>query len=125
MLLVRERDDGGWTDPGGWADVGEAPSTMAVREVKEESGFDVVVRKLVAIYDRNQHPLPPSPQRAYKIMFLCDLTGGEARLSYETPEVAFFPRHALPPLSAARISAFQIDQVFEHAAHPELPALFD
>ena len=125
ILLVRERDDGGWTIPGGWADVGEAPSAMAVREVKEESGFDVVVRKLVAIYDRNQHPHPPSPHHAYKIMFLCDLIGGEAAPSYETPEVAFFPRHALPPLSAARISAFQIEQVFEHAAHPELPAIFD
>ncbi len=41
ILLVREREDGGWTMPGGWADVGETPSEMVVREVKEESGFDV------------------------------------------------------------------------------------
>ncbi len=37
VLLVRERDDGGWTLPGGWADVGDSPSAMVVREVKEES----------------------------------------------------------------------------------------
>jgi ADP-ribose pyrophosphatase YjhB (NUDIX family) len=44
ILLVREREDGGWTLPGGWCDVGEPPSAMVVREVKEESGFDVVPR---------------------------------------------------------------------------------
>ena len=50
ILLVREREDGGWTVPGGWADVGETPSEMVVREVKEESGFDVVPRKLAALH---------------------------------------------------------------------------
>ena len=61
ILLVREREDGGWTMPGGWADVGESPSEMVVREVKEESGFDVVPRKLAALFDRNKHPHPPVP----------------------------------------------------------------
>src|SRR5260370_39271322 len=27
ILLVREREDGGWTMPGGWADVGESPNS--------------------------------------------------------------------------------------------------
>jgi ADP-ribose pyrophosphatase YjhB (NUDIX family) len=125
ILLVRERDDGGWTVPGGWADVGEPPSAMVEREVKEESGFDVVARKVAAVYDRNKHPHPPSPHHSYKIMFLCDLLGGKATPSYETPEVGFFPRSGLPTLSAARISPFQIERLFEHAAHPESPTLFD
>jgi ADP-ribose pyrophosphatase YjhB (NUDIX family) len=90
ILLVREREDGGWTLPGGWCDVGEPPSAMVVREVKEESGFDVVPRKLAAVFDRNKHPHPPIPVHAYKLFFLCDLLGGEATPSFETPEVAFF-----------------------------------
>jgi ADP-ribose pyrophosphatase YjhB (NUDIX family) len=125
ILLVREREDGGWTLPGGWADVGESPSAMVVREVKEESGFDVVPRKLAALFDRNKHPHPPESSHAYKIFFLCDLIGGEATPSFETPEVAFFPRHALPQLSAPRITEYQIQHMFEHAAHPEWPATFD
>src|ERR1700752_4900111 len=59
ILLVREREDGGWALPGGWADIGEPPSAMVVREVKEESGFEVVPRKLAALFDRNKHPHPP------------------------------------------------------------------
>jgi ADP-ribose pyrophosphatase YjhB (NUDIX family) len=125
ILLVREREDGGWTVPGGWADVGETPSEMVVREVKEESGFDVVPRKLAALFDRNKHPHPPMPLHAYKLFFLCDLVGGEAMPSFETPEVAFFPREALPNLSIARVTEYQIDHMFEHAAHPEWPTTFD
>jgi ADP-ribose pyrophosphatase YjhB (NUDIX family) len=125
ILLVREREDGGWTMPGGWADVGETPSEMVVREVKEESGFDVVPRKLAALFDRNKHPHPPGPLHAYKLLFLCDLMGGEAAPSFETPEVAFFPRHSLPKLSIARVTEYQIEHMFEHAAHPEWPTTFD
>jgi len=125
ILLVRERDDGGWTVPGGWADPGDPPSAMVAREVKEESGFDVVARKLAAVFDRTRHPHPPSPNHAYKMMFICELLGGEATPSYETPEVGFFPRYALPPLSASRITGWQMEQLFEHAAHPEWPTMFD
>jgi len=125
ILLVRERDDGCWTPPGGWADLGEPPSAMVAREVKEESGYEVVARKLAAVFDRTKHPHPPSPNHAYKLLFICELIGGEAKPSYETPEVGFFPRHALPQLSIARITGYQIEQLFEHAAHPEWPTVFD
>jgi ADP-ribose pyrophosphatase YjhB (NUDIX family) len=125
ILLVREREDGKWTIPGGWADVGDSPSDMVVREVKEETGYDVVPRKLAALFDRNKHPHPPIATHAYKLFFLCELVGGETMPSFETPEVAFFPRHALPELSAPRITAYQIEHMFEHAEHPEWPTTFD
>lgn len=84
MLLVKEKEDGLWTLPGGWADVGDSPSVAAVRETKEESGYDVAVRKLVAVYDRNRHGHPPIPFHAYKLFFVCELIGGEACFSRET-----------------------------------------
>ena len=47
ILLVRENLDGGrWTVPGGWADINEAPSEATEREVYEETGYHVQVRKL-------------------------------------------------------------------------------
>jgi ADP-ribose pyrophosphatase YjhB (NUDIX family) len=125
VLLVRERDDGGWTLPGGWADVGESASAMVVREVKEESGYDVLPRKLAALFDRNKHPHPPIASHAYKIFFLCDLIGGEPTPSFETPEVGFFRRNELPNLSISRVTPYQIEHMFEHAGHPEWPTTFD
>jgi ADP-ribose pyrophosphatase YjhB (NUDIX family) len=125
ILLVREREDGRWTLPGGWADVGDSPSVAAVREVKEESGFEVVARKLLAVYDRDLHGHPPIPFHAYKIFFLCELTGGVAETSHETDGVDFFAADALPPLSLTRTTADEIAHMFEHYWNPGRPVSFD
>jgi len=124
ILLVREVR-GGWTMPGGWADVGEAPSSAAAPEVREESGFDVRVRKLFAVFDRDKHGHPPIPYHAYKLFFLCDLIGGTATTSVETDGVDFLAQDAIPLLSLSRVLPWQIDLAFEHSRHPELPTLFD
>jgi ADP-ribose pyrophosphatase YjhB (NUDIX family) len=56
ILLVREVADAGrWTLPGGWADVNEPPSESVMREVREESGFEVGIRKMAAVFDRDRH----------------------------------------------------------------------
>ncbi len=126
LLLVRERSDGRWTLPGGWADVGEAPSECVVREVFEESGFQVRVKKLLAVYDRSKHPHdPPFLFHVYKFYFQCEIFGGEATRSNETDEVGFFTRDVIPPLSLTRVTPEQIDRMFEHRLHPEWPTDFD
>jgi len=126
VLLVQERSDGGWTMPGGWGDVGEAPSAMVRREVWEESGFEVQVEKLVAVYDANRVPGARMEfYHAYKLIFLCAITGGEARPSNETSAVDFFDPDHLPPLSNYRTSRQMLEEVFAHFADPARPAAFD
>jgi ADP-ribose pyrophosphatase YjhB (NUDIX family) len=126
ILLVREiLDDGRWTLPGGWADVNQSPSECVVREVREESGFETVARKLAAVWDRRRHPHPPHPFHIYKMFFLCDLVGGEARTSIETSGVDFFAEDDLPELSLGRTLAAQIHRMFEHYRNPDLPTDFD
>jgi ADP-ribose pyrophosphatase YjhB (NUDIX family) len=125
ILLVKETDDGGWSLPGGWADIGDVPSLAAVREVREESGYTVVARKLAALLDRNLHGHPFFPYHAYKLCFLCDLVGGQATPSYETDGVGFFSEDALPPLSLTRVMPDQIALMFEHHRHPGMPTTYD
>lgn len=128
VLLVREAMDAGrWTLPGGWADVNESPSECVIKEVREESGFDVSVRKLAAVYDRARHPhTPPMPFHIYKLFFVCDVTGGAPRTSLETTEVRFFTEEELPDdLSAGRVLRYQILRMFEHARSPGLPTDYD
>jgi ADP-ribose pyrophosphatase YjhB (NUDIX family) len=125
ILLVRELEDGCWTLPGGWADVGEPPSLAAVREVREESGFEVRITKLVAIFDRNLHDHPPYAFHTYKLFFLADLVGGAPADSQETTGAQFFPEDHLPPLSLTRVTPSQIAHLFHHFRHPELPTSFD
>lgn len=125
VLLVRERKDGLWTMPGGWADVGDAPSVAAVREVKEESGYEVATKKLAAVYDRDKHGHPPMPYHIYKLFFACELCGGAALDTLETDAVGFFPEDQLPPLSLSRITPVQVKHMFDHYRNPEWPTSFD
>jgi ADP-ribose pyrophosphatase YjhB (NUDIX family) len=128
ILLVREvADSGRWSLPGGWAEVNQSPREAVVREVLEESGFAVTVRKLVAIYDRARHPhLPPRPFHIYKLFFVCDIVGGAAQTSSETSEVAFFAEDEIPSdLSIGRVLPYQITRMFEHARSSALPTDFD
>jgi ADP-ribose pyrophosphatase YjhB (NUDIX family) len=125
ILMVQERSDGLWTLPGGYADVGDSPSLAIEREVHEESGFTVRASRMVALFDRNRHPHPPFGYHIWKVFFLCELLGGEARPSNETSDVGFFPENDLPPLSTGRISVRQVQHMFEHHRNPQLSASFD
>jgi ADP-ribose pyrophosphatase YjhB (NUDIX family) len=125
LLLVRERIDGGWTLPGGWADVGDVPSGAAEREVLEEAGFVVEARRIIGVYDSNR-ARPLELFHAFKILFLCELMGGEARPSAETIEVAFFGRDEIPsPFSGERTRSRHIEDAFAVHSTPELPTFFD
>jgi hypothetical protein len=62
---------------------------------------------------------------AYKIVFLCDIVGGEARPSFETPAVNFFPFDDLPPLSRPRTDPRHLVEVYAHLRDPDLPTRFD
>jgi len=124
ILLVKERGDG-WTLPGGWVDPGETPSEAAVRETKEESGYDVDAVRLMAIYDRDRQGHPPCPFHVYKVIFLCTLVGGAAKTSLETEAARFFGEEQLPVLSESRVLSGQVKRAFVFARNPGLPADFD
>ncbi|ACV69264.1 NUDIX hydrolase [Desulfohalobium retbaense] len=125
LLLVKERRDGRWCMPGGWADVGETPSEMVSREVLEESGFTVVPERIVGVYDANRAGRPLSFFHAYKILFLCRITGGTARPSEETEAVEFFDFDTLPPLSSPRTSMRHIEDLQRCLQNPDQPTVFD
>lgn len=125
VLLVRETTDGKWTLPGGWADVNDSPSHAVEKEIEQESGFTARAMKLAALYDRNRHEHPPYLFHAWKAFFICEITGGEARISHETDGVDFFALDALPELSTGRSTAAQILRMYEHHLNPERPTEFD
>ena len=96
VLLVRERVDGKWTLPGGWADVNDSPAYAVEKEIEQESGFTAKAIKLAAVLDRNKHNHPAFLFHIWKIFFICEITGGEPRESYETTGVDFFPSMHCP-----------------------------
>jgi ADP-ribose pyrophosphatase YjhB (NUDIX family) len=109
ILLVRETADGLWSLPGGWADCYASPSENVVREIREESGYETIARRILALYDRSRHnDALPTPFYVYKLFVLCELIGGSPTGSIETSDVGFFDLNDLPPLSAIRVTEDQI-----------------
>jgi len=127
LLLVRElADSGRWTLPGGWADVNLTAAESVIKEVREESGFEVRVRKLAAVWDRARQGHPHGVFSCLKLFFVCDIVGGAATIGLETSEVAWFPEGELPDdLSLGRVLPCQLRRMFAHARDPLLPTEFD
>jgi ADP-ribose pyrophosphatase YjhB (NUDIX family) len=95
ILLTQRADSGVWLYPVGYADVGYSPSEIAIKEVYEETGIEVVPESLIAVLDGLRlgfalHPL-------YTLLFHCRMVGGQLKgHPLETRAVGFFPRHRLP-----------------------------
>lgn len=78
----------------------------------------------MALEDRKlRHP--PSTFEVYKLFFLCELIGGEAKTSNESLDVGWFALEELPPLSLGRVTDEQITRWFRHWRDPELRTEFD
>ena len=108
ILLVKEKVDGKWALPGGWADVGFTPTEVIIKETKEETGFDVRVVRLLAVFDKRCHKHPANPFYIYKFCFQCEITGGDDLLTFDILDKGFFALNQLPPLSTDRILPEQI-----------------
>jgi ADP-ribose pyrophosphatase YjhB (NUDIX family) len=105
--------------------VGVGPVEMVVREVREESGYEVAVHKLIGVFDANRSQTPATFYHAYKLIFLGDLLGGEPEHDHEILAVDFFDFDALPPLSTNRTDARHLSEVRAHLSDPARAAAFD
>ncbi|MEI5948066.1 NUDIX hydrolase [Bacillus albus] len=125
ILMVREKIDDKWSLPGGFCDIGLSPSENIVKEINEESGFDVVPTKLLALLDMNKHPHPPQPYHYYKLFVQCEIIGGKARNGIETKGIDFYDEDNLPVLSLDRNTETQIKMLFEFLRNPSKNTILD
>lgn len=102
ILLIRRSDTGRWALPGGYAEVNSTPSTNALRELREETGYEASIERLLGVFD-NRAFASTAPYQFYTLLFRARLTGGAARLSAETTAVEFHGVDTLP----AEMSRFQ------------------
>ncbi|MRG85917.1 NUDIX hydrolase [Salinibacillus xinjiangensis] len=125
VLLVKEMNEDLWSLPGGFCEIGLSPGENIVKEIKEESGFEVTPVKLLAALDKNKHPHPPDATDYYKLFIQCEIHGGEARVGVETSEVRFFSESNLPKLSVKRNTESQVNMLFEFLQDPGKEPVFD
>ncbi|SBW19347.1 NUDIX hydrolase [Candidatus Protofrankia californiensis] len=85
LLVQRARDPGRglWSLPGGRVEAGESDTAALVREVREETGLEVTVGRLVGRVTR------PGPGGAvYEIAdYMCDIGGGILRAGDDAADI--------------------------------------
>ncbi|MCP4357309.1 MAG: NUDIX domain-containing protein [Chloroflexi bacterium] len=93
ILMTRRVDDGEWDFPAGFSDLGENVAHTAVREVKEETGYDIQVERIIGVFS---HPLfhytYPNGDRVKNVgvLFRVRLVGGRPKLDVaELLEIAW------------------------------------
>ena len=93
VLLTRRQDNGRWCLPGGGMDPGESAAEACIREVFEETGLEVKVKRLVGIYTSPDILIEyPDGNKIQPVAFSfeVEVTGGTLGLSDETTEVGYF-----------------------------------
>lgn len=90
VLLVQRRDVPVWVLPGGGIDLNETPEQAVIREVGEETGLHVVIKRKCAEY----LPINRFTSKAY--LFECQVLAGEPKPGDEEIACAFFPLGELP-----------------------------
>src|SRR4030095_12129429 len=88
ILLTKREDFEVWCLPGGGVEEGETLAESAIREVKEETGLNVELTRLVGVYSR----LGGGMHGVHAVLYAAKPVGGVLKTQpNESIEVAYFP----------------------------------
>jgi ADP-ribose pyrophosphatase YjhB (NUDIX family) len=115
ILLIRRGDNGKWAVPGGYMDAGEDFSEACAREVYEETGLRVEVKRLIGVYT-NPHLLLEYPDgNRWQLVVLHFETGiieGELTPSEESPELQFYALTEIETLEMRMLDRARVTDSF-------------
>lgn len=82
-----------WVLPGGHIKYGEQVEPAVIREVSEETGYQIKIKKIHGVYSApNRDPR----YHIIAIVFIAEIIGGEPEANREVTDINFFSRTKLP-----------------------------
>lgn len=117
FLLTQRSDNGQWCLPGGAVESGETVAEACEREVFEETGLRVRVKRLVGVYSHpDQLVVYKDGNKAFivAIHFETEVIGGELGLSNETTDFGYFTLEEMEKLQMLGRHRERILDTFEN-----------
>jgi ADP-ribose pyrophosphatase YjhB (NUDIX family) len=116
ILIVKQRlsDDRSWSLPGGRVEQGETLEEAILREIKEETGLDANIIKLLYVCDK----LEAVPSLIH-ITFLLEKIGGEIRLP--TNEFDQNPIHDVKMVPIEKLTSYHFSEKFMNLVKSSFP----
>lgn len=103
ILLQKRSDTGNWGLPGGAIELGESLEDAAIREVYEETGLKVSVKKLLGIYSHPKYTKTYSngdKNQPIVVAYYCKFLGGSLKITdKETLDLKYFSITKLPKIT--------------------------
>jgi 8-oxo-dGTP pyrophosphatase MutT (NUDIX family) len=121
ILLQRRTDNGLWALPGGGMDLTESVPQAAVREVKEETGYDVEVTGLVGLYTDARHIIAYSDgevRRQFNICLTARVVGGALAISDESTDVRWVSPDEIEELSMHETQRLRLEHFLQGKSTP-------
>ncbi|ROR91824.1 NUDIX hydrolase [Nocardioides aurantiacus] len=121
VLLIHKTDNDLWALPGGGHEVGESIADTVIREVKEETGYDVEVDDLVGTYTDPGHVMAYEDgevRQQFSIAFRAHVVGGGARTSSESRAVEWVAPGQVAELAMHPSMAMRLRHGLEDAPAP-------
>jgi 8-oxo-dGTP pyrophosphatase MutT (NUDIX family) len=112
VLLQQRSDNGFWNLPGGGLELGESVAQACVREVREETGLEVEIVRLIGVYSAPEITTMSYPDgrviQYITSLFECHVIGGKLELDSESLALDWFDPQKLPePFSPNHIPRLQ------------------
>jgi ADP-ribose pyrophosphatase YjhB (NUDIX family) len=101
-LLHRRTDNDLWALPGGVMELGESVVTTVVREVREETGLEVVPEYIVGVYSDPAHVFAYDDgevRQEYSVCVACRITGGQLAASDQSTDLGMFSPEEIADLA--------------------------
>lgn len=121
ILMIHKTDNDLWALPGGGHEIGESIRDTVVREVREETGYDVEVTDIIGTYTNPNHVMAYDDgevRQQFSIAFSARLVGGQLRTSDESKEVAWISENDLDALPVHPSMRMRIQHYLDRRPSP-------
>ena len=121
VLMIHKTDNDRWALPGGGHEPGESIADTVIREVKEETGYDVEVETITGTYTNPHHVIAYDDgevRQQFSIAFRARLVGGDLRTSDESDQVEWLTPEQIAGLNLHPSMWLRLSHALDNADRP-------